>query len=107
MGAVRIGVRQLVAFMPLTVLTKIGYHHECFRLLDRMIDWIKHGIEKMVPQPDVHANSKTEIAVKGAVRINSPWQPPVPDCDALVVLSTAASATSEPPAAAIPADTEQ
>ncbi|TNM90562.1 hypothetical protein fugu_002851, partial [Takifugu bimaculatus] len=51
----------------------------CFR----MIGWIKHGIEKMVPQPDAHVSSKSE--------------PPV----------EAASATSELPAAATPADTEQ
>ncbi|XP_056879374.1 cyclic nucleotide-gated cation channel beta-3 isoform X2 [Takifugu flavidus] len=48
-----------------------------------MIGWIKHGIEKMVPQPDAHVSSKSE--------------PPV----------EAASATSELPAAATPADTEQ
>lgn len=25
-----------------------------------MIDWIKHGIEKVVPQPEIHVRSKTE-----------------------------------------------
>ncbi len=28
---------------------------------DRMIDWIKQGIEKVVPQPEIHVRSKTEV----------------------------------------------
>ncbi|KAI3376923.1 hypothetical protein L3Q82_000021 [Scortum barcoo] len=27
----------------------------------RMIDWIKQGIEKVVPQPEIHVRSKTEV----------------------------------------------
>lgn len=27
---------------------------------DRMIDWIKQGIEKVVPQPEIHVQAKTD-----------------------------------------------
>lgn len=43
-----------------------------------MIDWIKHGIEKVVPQPEIPIRSKTEekneAPLKGTVTIKSPWQ---------------------------------
>lgn len=76
-------------------------------MIDRMIGWFKQGIEKMVPQPDAHVSSKTDAPVEGAVRIHSPSQQPIVGCDASVLFPTAASAPSELPAAAIPADTEQ
>lgn len=31
---------------------------------DRMIDWIKHGIEKVVPHLETHVHSKTEVNEK-------------------------------------------
>lgn len=36
---------------------------------DRMIDWIKHGIEKVVPHPEIHVHSKTEAppSTKGSL----------------------------------------
>lgn len=42
-----------------------------------MMDWIKNGIEKMVPRPDFEAQSKVEkvdLPVKGAARFASPWR---------------------------------
>lgn len=33
----------------------------CVCVTDRMIDWIKQGIEKVVPQPEIHVRSKTEV----------------------------------------------
>ncbi len=33
-------------------------------LCDRMIEWIKQGLEKVVPQPEIHVHPKTEVTEK-------------------------------------------
>ncbi|XP_039469797.1 cyclic nucleotide-gated cation channel beta-1-like isoform X2 [Oreochromis aureus] len=49
-----------------------------------MIDWIKHGIEKVVPQPEIHVRSKTEGNEKAEAPAPAkaeappPAPPPVP-----------------------------
>ncbi|XP_070687387.1 cyclic nucleotide-gated channel beta-3 [Pempheris klunzingeri] len=40
----------------------------------RMIDWIKQGIEKVVPQPEIHSRPKTEVTEKA----EAPAPPPSP-----------------------------
>lgn len=45
------------------VLMKCSFLHFTLFLLfvaDRMIDWIKQGIEKVVPQPEIHVRTKTD-----------------------------------------------
>ena len=33
----------------------------CVCVTGRMMNWIKHSIEKVVPQPEIHVRSKTEV----------------------------------------------
>uniref|UniRef100_UPI0037E756D1 cyclic nucleotide-gated channel beta-1 n=1 Tax=Semicossyphus pulcher TaxID=241346 RepID=UPI0037E756D1 len=56
----------------------------------RMMDWIKQGIEMVVPQPEPHVRSKTEVKEK--------TEPPAP---------TKAKAPEPPPAPKPAADTEK
>ncbi|XP_012778584.3 uncharacterized protein cngb1a isoform X2 [Maylandia zebra] len=43
-----------------------------------MIDWIKQGIEKVVPQPEIHVRSKTEAEAPAQAEAPPPAPPPVP-----------------------------
>ncbi|XP_030574881.1 cyclic nucleotide-gated cation channel beta-1 isoform X4 [Archocentrus centrarchus] len=43
-----------------------------------MIDWIKHGIEKVVPQPEIHVRSKTEGNEKTEALAKAEAPPPAP-----------------------------
>uniref|UniRef100_A0A3Q2X5W6 Cyclic nucleotide gated channel subunit beta 1 n=1 Tax=Haplochromis burtoni TaxID=8153 RepID=A0A3Q2X5W6_HAPBU len=45
-----------------------------------MIDWIKQGIEKVVPQPEIHVRSKTEAEAPAPAKAEAPppAPPPVP-----------------------------
>lgn len=43
-----------------TQLTRFCFLH----VTDRMINWIKHGIEKVVPQPEIHIRAKAERSEK-------------------------------------------
>ncbi|XP_041804631.1 cyclic nucleotide-gated cation channel beta-3 [Chelmon rostratus] len=49
----------------------------------RMIDWIKHSIEKVIPQPEIHVRSKTDVGEKtdapsAKAEAPAPEPPPAP-----------------------------
>ncbi|XP_028436198.1 cyclic nucleotide-gated cation channel beta-1 [Perca flavescens] len=44
----------------------------------RMIEWIKHGLENMVPQPESHVRSKTEINKKTEAPASTKAEAPPP-----------------------------
>ncbi|XP_077942247.1 uncharacterized protein cngb1a isoform X4 [Gasterosteus aculeatus] len=44
----------------------------------RMMDWIKHGLEKVVPQPQTHVPSKTEVNQKPEAPPEAEAPPPEP-----------------------------
>lgn len=74
-----------------SVRRSAAMHHflsgRCVCVIDSMMGWIKHGIEKMVPQPDAHVHAKVEKTadpLQGVVCITSPWQPPVVDAKAVI-----------------------
>uniref|UniRef100_G3Q054 Uncharacterized protein n=1 Tax=Gasterosteus aculeatus TaxID=69293 RepID=G3Q054_GASAC len=43
-----------------------------------MMDWIKHGLEKVVPQPQTHVPSKTEVNQKPEAPPEAEAPPPEP-----------------------------
>ncbi|XP_035855057.1 cyclic nucleotide-gated cation channel beta-1-like isoform X2 [Sander lucioperca] len=44
----------------------------------RMIDWLKHGLENMVPQPESHVRSKTEVNKKTEAPPSTKAEAPAP-----------------------------
>ncbi|XP_042343057.1 cyclic nucleotide-gated cation channel beta-1-like [Plectropomus leopardus] len=45
----------------------------------RMMDWIKQGIEKVVPQPELHVCPKTDDSLKSEAAASSKVQTPAPE----------------------------
>ncbi|KAK9542155.1 hypothetical protein VZT92_000042 [Zoarces viviparus] len=77
-------VRQTAAATELQVtVVEVGSTREDNKPLPpRMIDWIKQGLEKVVPQPEIHVRSKTEVNEKtdapASTAVEAPKPAPAP-----------------------------